>query len=136
MKKFYYLLIITAAISISSCRTQQSRLAGDLSTEWNIDRYEVRSPDGQNMIIENAGTLELNDDGTGLQRFSGNVVNFGNDDNTAEFEWHNTRRTVYIKPKQDDTPKVWIVVNSRRSQQIWYSTDDDANVQILEISRK
>jgi hypothetical protein len=135
MRRIYFLMAVVVALAVTSCRSQQRQLATNLSSEWNIDRYEVRSPNGQSRIIENAGTLELNDDGTGVQRFAGNVINFGAD-NAAQFEWHNTRRTVYIKPSEEETPKVWIVVNSRRTQQVWYSTDDEANVQILEISRR
>jgi hypothetical protein len=135
MRRTYILLLFIVALAISSCRSQQGRLTTNLSTEWNIDRYEIRSVDGQNVIIENAGTIELNEDGTGIQRFTANIANHSND-NEAEFQWHNTSRTVYIQPSDEDTPKVWIVVNSRRTQQVWYSTDDDANVQILEISRR
>jgi hypothetical protein len=135
MKKNIYLyVLLLVSVLLISC-SQQRRIANQLSCEWNVDKYEFRSSDGQSMTVENAGTIFLRKDGTGYQRFSANVAQFGHH-YEEEFKWHNNRRTIYIHPFNRDMPKVWIVVNARRTQQLWYSTDDQANVQVLHVRRR
>ncbi len=106
-----------------------------LTAEWNVVRYETHDPNGQEVNIENAGTIVLRRDGTGTQTFSSSLIQKTKTDD-SQFRWENTARTVSIKSSQYEPRKVWIIVESSAGGQLWYSTDSEGGIQILELRRK
>ncbi len=129
------LLLLSVIFLMSSCITQQSLRSSRLAAEWDVERYETHEPNGQKVEIENAGTIVLRRDGTGMQTFSSSLIQKSKTDD-SQFRWENTARTVSIKASQYEPRKVWIIVKSSPGGQLWYSTDSEGGVQILELKRK
>ncbi len=127
-------MLIASAALLSAC-TAQSRLLSRLKTEWNIVEYEVRNNDGSGTTIENAGTITFNSNGQGSQSFTTSITHTGQTAD-SQFNWENTANTVTIRTTDNQQPRVWIVVNSSRTSQEWYSTDSAGNVQVMKLERK
>ncbi len=134
MKRKIYLPVVALLIIFAAC-SPQSRLSSRLTAEWNVVKFESRSPDGSSSTIENAGTLIFRSGGQGTQSFT-SAIAFAGEEVANEFEWKNTERTLSIKAKDAEVPKVWIVVKSQRTKQEWYSTDSSGNVQVMHIEKK
>ncbi|TVQ15625.1 MAG: hypothetical protein EA361_05485 [Bacteroidetes bacterium] len=134
MKRKAFLPLVILLVFIIGC-TQQSRLSSRLSAEWNIAKFEARTFEGSTSSIENAGTLVLRSNGRGTQSFTSSIAHAG-DQASTDFEWNNTDRTVSIMAQGASVPKIWIVVDSSRSKQLWYSTDSSGNVQIMHLEKK
>lgn len=134
MKRTAFLPIVILLVLITGC-TQQSRLTSRLSAEWNIAKFEARTFEGSTSSTENAGTLILRSNGKGTQSFTSSIAHAGEQADT-DFEWNNRDNTVSIMAEGASVPKIWIVVDSRRSKQLWYSTDSSGNVQIMHLEKK
>lgn len=135
MKKIIRLLIVALAIvMLASCSSQQM-LSSQLKTEWNIEKFESRDADGGTTTIENAGSIIFRNDEEGIQSFNSAIIH-GGAAAEQEFTWENTANTVTIKSKEVEAPKVWIVVNSKRTEQEWYSTDSQGNVQVMHLKKE
>jgi hypothetical protein len=135
MGKKYNLLVITiVAIALMSCSAQR-RTASRIGGEWNIEKFENRVMSGSSSSIENAGVIVFNNNGRGSQTFTTTVVQ-GGVGGENEFSWENTEHTVSIKSLNARVPKTWIIVNSGRGTQQWYSTDNDGNVQVMHLRKR
>lgn len=135
MKNFTLLLIMIITLVFTSCSLQQ-RVATNITTDWNIARFENRIADGRNIIMENAGSITFTRDGTGIQNLTTNLGNAGSFAPGTSFRWENTTNTVTIRYSEFEPRKAWIIVENRRSRQLWYSTDSEGNVQVLELRRR
>jgi len=127
-------IIAVVALFFASC-TAQSRLATRISAEWEIEKYENRTAGGSISSIENAGTITFNNNGRGTQSFT-TAIAHGGHSSGSDFRWTNTANTVSITSQEAQFPKVWIIVESGRSKQKWYSTDSEGNVQVMDLKKK
>lgn len=127
-------VIIFFVIIMASC-SAQNRLASRLSEEWTVARFEVRTSGGSNSIIENAGSITFRNNGRGTQSFTTAIAHAGQLVD-SEFRWENTANTVTIRTIDAEYPKVWIVVNSSKTKQEWYSADNSGNVQVMLLEKK
>jgi hypothetical protein len=127
-------IIAVIAILFASC-TAQSRLATRISAEWEIEKYENRTAGGSISSIENAGTIIFNNNGRGTQAFT-TAIAHGGQSSGSDFRWTNTANTVSITSQEAQFPKVWIIVESGRSKQKWFSTDSEGNVQVMDLKKK
>jgi hypothetical protein len=134
MKTGIKITMIVLAFALASC-SAQGRLASRISAEWDIEKYESRTATGSSTVVENAGTITFRSNGRGTQSFT-TAIAHGGQSADSEFRWENTSRTVSIKSPDAQYPKVWIVVESGRSKQEWYSTDSQGNVQIMHLRKK
>lgn len=125
------LLIVVFMISC----TAQGRLSSRLTAEWEIEKYESRTADESTTAIENAGSIVFRSNGRGTQSFATAIAHAG-ETSGSDFTWTNTSQTVSIKSPETEYPKVWIVVESGRNTQKWYSTDSRGNVQIMHLKKK
>ena len=134
MKTNTYIVILAVAVIMASC-TAQSRLSSRLSGEWAIEKYESRTADGSTSSIENAGSITINSNGRGTQSFT-TAIAHGGVSSSDEFRWENTAHTISIKGEDAEYPKVWIIVDSGRNSQQWFSTNDEGNVQMMQLKKK
>ncbi|MBW6478931.1 MAG: hypothetical protein K0B37_05830 [Bacteroidales bacterium] len=134
MKTGIKITLIILAFALASC-TAQGRFASRISAEWDIEKYESRTVSGSSTVVENAGTITFRSNGRGIQSFT-TAVAHGGQAADSEFRWENTEKTVSIMSPDAQFPKVWIVVESGRSKQEWYSTDGQGNVQIMHLRKK
>ncbi len=132
--KLNTLVIAFLVITLASCSAQR-KLSSRLSAEWTIARFEVREAGGGSTTIDNAGTITFRSNGKGAQSFTTAIAHAGQVVD-AEFRWENTTNTVTIRTIDAQYPKVWIVVNSSRGKQEWYSTDGSGNVQVMLLEKK
>ncbi len=133
-KNYFFLMLFATLVIFSSC-TAQSRLSSRLTTEWEIEEFEVREADGGATTVENAGTIAFESNGEGTQSFTTAVAHAG-ESVDSDFQWENTARTITINASNAEHPKVWIVVKSQRGRQEWYSTDSEGGLQIMHLKRK
>ena len=134
MKTGIKITLIILAFALASC-TAQGRLASRISAEWDIEKYESRTANGSSTIVENAGTITFMSNGRGNQSFT-TAIAHGGQSSESEFRWENTAKTVSIISQDAQYPRVWIVVESGRSKQEWYSTDGQGNVQVMHLRKK
>lgn len=135
MKNKLNTFVITSLIIILVSCSAQNKLSSRLIAEWDIARFEVRTPDGSNSILENAGRITFRNNGRGTQSFTTAIAHAGQLVD-SEFRWENTVNTVTIRTIDAEYPKVWIVVNSSKAKQEWYSTDSSGNVQVMLLEKK
>ncbi|MFN2396291.1 MAG: hypothetical protein ABR597_11450 [Bacteroidales bacterium] len=135
MKNKLNTFIITFSVIILASCSAQNQLSSRLTSEWEVARFEVRTPGGSNSIIENAGSITFRSNGRGAQSFTTAIAHAGQAVDT-EFRWKNTANTVTIRTIDAEYPKVWIVVNSGKGKQEWYSTDSSGNVQVMLLEKK
>jgi len=133
-RNLFTLILLTGFIILSSCSAQR-QLTSKMVGDWNIDKYEIRSPGGERAVIENAGTINFSGGSQGSQTFTTAIIHAGSDAQ-KEFTWENTTRTISIKSASSEYPKNWIVVKDGKRKQQWYSTDDTGNVQVMHLSKK
>jgi len=134
MKNGVKFLIIVLAVALTSC-TAAGRLSTRITAEWDIEKYETRNAGGSSTVVENAGTITFRGNGRGTQSFT-TAIAHGGQGADSEFRWENTAQTVSIKSPDAQYPKVWIVVESGRNRQEWYSTDSQGNVQIMHLRKR
>ncbi len=134
MKTGIKVTFIILAFALASC-SAQGRLASRLSAEWDIEKFESRTATGSSTIVENAGTITFMSNGRGNQSFT-TAIAHGGLSSGSEFRWENTSKTVTIKSPDAQYPKVWIVVDSGRNKQEWYSTDRQGDVQVMHLRKK
>jgi len=135
MKNKLNTFVITFLVIILASCSAQNKLSSRLRAEWTITRFEVRTPSGSNSIIENAGSITFRSNGRGEQSFTTAIAHAGQAVDT-EFRWENTANTLTIRTIDAQYPKVWIVVNSGKGKQEWYSTDSSGNVQVMLLEKK
>lgn len=137
--KIHFLLVLFIVILLSSCvpMGQQGRMGtrGESFDEWQVYRYENRQAYGQNVVIDNAGIIRFNVDGTGNQNFMTNA-GLGDRQSDTRFTWTKDGQIVYIRTSDFNPTKAWIVVQAGTRGQRWYSTDSQGNVQILHLRRQ
>ncbi|TVQ93011.1 MAG: hypothetical protein EA393_02825 [Bacteroidetes bacterium] len=134
MKQGIKFFIIVLAVALTSC-TAAGRMSTRITAEWDIEKFESRTVTGSSTVVENAGTITFRSNGRGMQSFTSAIAH-GGLSSDSEFRWENTANTVSIKSPDAQYPKVWIVVNSGRSKQEWYSTDGQGNVQVMHLRKK
>jgi hypothetical protein len=134
--RFTIYILVSTLLLLSSCSLiRQRQLSSRLTADWHIEQYEILNDDGRKVVIDDAGTIELNSDGRGRQTFQSSFVPIGQlSDN--QFTWDIAERAVFIRTRRNQPRKVWIIVESSRTFQTWYSSDDEGNVQILKLRRK
>jgi len=133
-KNYFHLMLLATLLLFSAC-TAQSRLSSRLTSEWTIEMFEAREASGSATTVENAGTITFHSNGEGTQSFTTAVAHAGQTVD-SDFQWENTEQTVTINAANAEHPKVWIVVNSQRSRQEWYSTDSLGNIQVMHLKKK
>jgi hypothetical protein len=133
-RKINFGMITVVALFFVAC-SAQSRLASRISGEWEIVKYENRSAGGSTSSVENAGTISFNNNGRGNQVFTTSIAHAGQTSG-SEFRWTNTANTVSITSEEAQFPKVWIIVESGRNKQGWFSTDSEGNVQVMNLKKK
>lgn len=133
-KNYFYLILFATLVIFSSC-TAQSRFSSRLTSEWTIEKFEVREANGGSTTVENAGSITFDSNGEGTQSFTTAVASAGQSVD-SDFQWENTAQTVTINAANAEHPKVWIVVKSQRASQEWYSTDSMGNVQVMHLKKK
>jgi hypothetical protein len=133
-RKINIVIFSLVALFLASC-SAQSRLASRIGGEWEIEKYENRTAGGSTSSIENAGTIIFNSNGRGTQAFT-TAIAHGGQSSGSDFRWTNTVNTVSITSQESQYPKVWIIVESGRNKQRWFSTDSEGNVQVMNLKKK
>ncbi len=138
MKNLYYkvrngLAVILIAAVVTSC-TLEKQLPG----VWQISSYTDQQVDGSATTATNVGTIEFNEDGTGSNDLEFKVFGSTTTDQ-KEFNYTLGEDYVTIKPRQRTdslTVKTWLVMDNTRNSQKWKSTDNEGNIQTLELKKK
>jgi hypothetical protein len=131
-------LMLLIAVLLSSCAPlgqQRGMASRDTTDEWQVYRYENRQAYGQNVVIDNAGTIRFNADGTGSQNFMTNA-GLGDRQSDTRFTWTKDGQIVYIRTSDFNPTKAWIIVQGGARSQRWYSTDSQGNVQVMHLRRQ
>jgi hypothetical protein len=134
MKIHFGALAIKACILMTmvACSTVMV-LNKRLPNEWNISKYEEKTPDGTATSVVNIGSIRFESNGTGTKS-----VNFKMVDRVIEdyqpFEWKVIADTVLISGTSYFS-KPWTVIGNTRSSQVWKSTDKLGNTQTMVLTK-
>ena len=123
MKKFQTIIaLLTLILFVGSSCSKENRIARRLEGMWSIDVYQKtvygdNSPVfSESSSVNNAGTFEFNDDGTGMYNI---LKNLGTNTYTgdAEFLWTNTSETVSIKTTSGTN--TYELLESKSDKMVW-----------------
>jgi len=127
---FNKILLLTGAIALfSSC---SPRLAGT----WNIENYEVNEAGKSSVSVANIGSITFDKDNSGVKNIRYAI--FQNDySDTMSFKWRKVNdNTINIEGEASDFTKSWLIVENKRKEQVWKSTDGSDKVQTLRLTRQ
>ncbi len=111
----------------------QKRLQGRLVGIWNVTRYEILYPSGQREETFNVGTVVFNRNGSGDNDMPILTRNVRTPE-SRRFSWKNTDQSITIISENTFLAKAWIVVENRRTRQVWRSTTNEL-VQTMELQK-
>lgn len=124
--------ILIIGFLLSGCSLER-KIAGT----WNITEYSENGVDGSSSNAVNAGTIEFNRNGTGTNDFEYRIFGDRQKDKRS-FTYNVGEDYVTIKPEQNAdsiAAKSWIIIESKRSKQLWKSTDGEGNVQTIMLKK-
>lgn len=130
------LLIATAFTLFVSCSAEK-KLAKRLVGEWNIVSYseQFHATGASEVTLTNIGTLMLNKNGTGDKSINFSIMSRTVTD-TLSFNWNNTVDKVTLMGSEESLfAKTWLVMSSKKNEQVWRSTDNEGNSQRMELKR-
>lgn len=131
-KKSVLFTILSCCLIITSCSLERK-----ITGTWNIAEYSQIEVNGSSSNAVNAGSIEFNSNGTGVNDLDYKI--FGNRlQDKRNFTYDVGDNYVTIKPVQDAdsiAAKSWIVMESKRSKQLWKSTDGEGNVQTIVLKK-
>jgi hypothetical protein len=136
MKMNRILLITTAFIILASCSAEK-KLAKRLAGEWNIVSYseQFHATGASEVTLTNIGTLTLNKNGTGDKSINFSIMSRSVTD-TLNFSWNNTADKVTLMGSEESLfAKTWLVMLSKKNEQVWKSTDNEGNSQRMELKK-
>jgi hypothetical protein len=123
------LLIIGAVTLFASC---SPRLAGT----WNIQKYEVNEAGKSTVSVANIGSITFNKDNSGVKDIQYAI--FQNEyTDKAPFKWQKVNEnTISIVGDTSDLTKSWLIIENKRKEQIWKSTDGSTKIQTLTLTKQ
>ncbi len=123
------LLLLGGLCACSAQKRLQRRLVG----VWSVTRYEILYPSGQREETFNVGTVVFNRNGSGDNDMPILTRNVRTPE-SRRFSWKNTDQSVAIVSENTFLAKAWIVVENRRTRQVWRSTTNEL-VQTMELQK-
>ncbi|PTB97871.1 hypothetical protein C9994_00655 [Marivirga lumbricoides] len=121
-----------AFLFLSSCSLERK-----ITGTWNITEYSENGVDGSSSSAVNAGKIEFNKNGTGANDLEYKIFGNGQKDKRS-FTYYVGDDYITIKPAQNGdsiATKSWIIIESKRSKQLWKSTDGEGNVQTIVLKK-
>jgi len=128
--KIQYLLVILTITAFSNC-TLEKQLIGS----WQITSFEEKSVSQESTSATNIGTMTFLNNGSGTNNIKFRVL--GEESVTKNaFTWQIGDDIISLV-SEEETPlsKTWIITDSGMKKQVWKSTDNQGNVQILELEK-
>lgn len=136
MRIISIILIATAFTLLTACSAEK-KLAKRLVGEWNIASYseQFHATGASDVTLTNIGTLTLNKNGTGDKSINFSIMSRTVTD-TLNFRWNNTEDKVTLMGNEESMfVKTWLVMSSKKKEQIWRSTDNEGNSQRMELKK-
>jgi hypothetical protein len=134
MKRVHFIPVaFILLIIISSCNPAR-RTTNTLVGEWQIVSFEEQANGKQEVVASNVGSITLNEDQTGKRLFSYSIMGHSTND-TTYFTWKNTENSILLDAGKDNDSKLWIISSIKKNEQIWMTTDGQANMQIMTLER-
>ena len=136
MKNTIYRLLF-AAIAISTlhaCAGPGKQFSRRLEGNWEIVQYKTEIQQFQRTAFPPYRSISFMKKGRGRVS-ANNEYNAEKGGQGFDFEWTNTENTVTMRGFDTDFARSWIVVENKKSSQVWKSTDGANGVQTLELRR-
>ncbi|KAA5532617.1 hypothetical protein F0919_17700 [Taibaiella lutea] len=130
MKNYSKNLLITGTVILfASC---SPRMAGT----WNIEKYEVNEAGKSTVSVANIGSITFDKNNTGVKDIQYAI--FQNEyTDKAPFKWHKiNENTISIEGDTSDLTKSWLIIEDKRKEQVWKSTDGSTKVQTLTLTKQ
>ena len=103
--------------------------------EWQVAEIKEQNAAADALVSTNIGVISLNPDNTGLKISSFSVMGLTRSD-TTHFTWINTQNSIIINTEDESIGKLWIISELKKNNQVWKTTDGNANMQIMKLERK
>lgn len=128
------LLIAAAIVLFSSC---SPKLVGT----WNIEKYEVHQADQSTVAVANIGSITFNKNNSGEKNIQYAI--FQNEySDKAPFKWRKVNETTIsiegagTEGASSDLTKSWLIIEDKKKQQVWKSTDGSNKIQTLTLTKQ
>ena len=121
---------ILIAAGITSC---SPKIVGT----WNISNYESGTAGGQNIKVNNIGSITFKKNNKGEKNIVYSLFENRVEDKSA-FEWNKVEdgESITIKCEGTQLNKTWLIVKDGKKYQKWKSTDGANTVQVLELMKE
>ena len=130
--RYIHVVLAGALLMLASCSAQK-KLHNRLVGRWNVSNYQD-SQQGSKSNLDNAGSVEFNDDNRGSKDISFRAMQSYRDN--SPFSWDNTANTVTIHGDQSEFAKAWIVTTNKKKKQVWKSTNGRGGVQEVTLAKQ
>jgi hypothetical protein len=121
-------MMLVIAIIFTSC---SSKIIGI----WTIANYEEFTPGEKGMSFQNVGNITFNSDGTGAKDISYSIMGMSMAD-SLPFTWKQYDNILVIEGDESELTKTWIMMESKRKNQTWKSTDGAGEIHKLQLIKK
>ncbi len=136
MKNILFRLVFAATTisMLGACASASKQFSKRLEGNWEIVQYKTEIQQLQRTAFPPYRSITFMKKGRG--RVSAN--NEYSDEKGGQgfdFEWTCTENTVTMRGFDTDFARSWIVVENKKSSQVWKSTDGANGVQTLELRK-
>ncbi|MCA0236584.1 MAG: hypothetical protein LCH81_09395 [Bacteroidetes bacterium] len=126
---------ITLVVLLGSCASASKQFSKRLIGSWEIVQYKTEIQD-----MRRAAAFPPYRNITFMKKGRGRVAanNPYPDEKGGQgfdFQWSNTENTVTMRGFDTDFARSWIVVENKKSRQVWKSTDGANGIQTLELRK-
>ncbi len=129
-------IAVLAITLLSSCASATKQFSKRLEGHWEITQYKTEI-----MQVQRAAAFPPFRSITFLKKGKGRVS--ANNQYTDEkggqgfdFDWTCTDNTVTMRGFDSEFARSWIVIENKKSSQVWKSTDGSNGVQTLELRKQ
>jgi hypothetical protein len=119
-------------ISLTACSAEK-KLHNRLVGTWEVASFNENS-ENSNTNLSNIGTVSFAKDGRGSKELSFRLR--GEQTDNTPFTWSNTATTITVQSDRSQFSKAWIIIQNKKKQQLWKSTNGKGGVQEVLLKKK
>ncbi|MCC6279053.1 MAG: hypothetical protein IT262_00530 [Saprospiraceae bacterium] len=119
---------------LGSCASATKQFSNRLQGQWEIVQYKTEIQQLQRTAFPPYRSITFMKKGRGRVS-ANNEYSAEKGGQGFDFEWSCTENTVTMRGFDTDFARSWIVVENKKSKQVWKSTDGANGVQTLELKK-
>jgi hypothetical protein len=123
---------LAVILSLAACSAEK-KLHNRLTGTWEVASFNENSENSKTNL-SNIGTVNFLKEGRGTKQLSFRLR--GDQTDNTPFTWSNTATTVTVQSDQSQFSKAWIIIQNKKKQQLWKSTNGKGGVQEVLLKKQ